>query len=255
MGIKEDVEKEAKALTAQVYNDAAGRSVRAVGNTAGSLLEALLTPLDAIASGMKAGMRKLVDKVQGKADQIPPDRQLPAPGRLAAQVALGSVLLGDDEEADDLRDLFANLLVSSLDKESASRPHPSFARMISDLNSDEAWLVKSVDKMGFAYVEAMNGGLRIGFACSLGSELGFTEDRHERALSSLERLGIIRHQTVRTPNDDRYPEFRTKATEAAKQRRPDLEVVTLDGAFVLTAIGVDFVNACVRYGLPPLTFD
>lgn len=63
--------------------------------------------------------------------------------------------------------MFENLLVTSMDRDTASGAHPAFVSMIPQLTPDEAWILKSIDRTDYtlATVRAGRAGdrERLGF--------------------------------------------------------------------------------------------
>lgn len=101
----------------------------------------------------------------------------------------------------NLADMFENLLANSMDKNTASKVHPSFVNLISELTSDEAKLIKFISnqeilpKIDVSYrIPPMSEGYLsqyINFT-NFGelAELQFP-NLNSRYLDNLERLGVI----------------------------------------------------------------
>lgn len=86
-------------------------------------------PLDRL----KARGAKFSAHVEKKLDAVPPERRQQPPATIALPAALQYVLLGEGAEVAELREMFENLLVSSMDRDTAADAHPAFVSMISQL--------------------------------------------------------------------------------------------------------------------------
>jgi len=67
-------------------------------------------------------------KFDGPVEVGSADRLLPAPPNIAALTAFHYVLLGEGEQVNVLREMFENLLVASMDRETATNAHPHSSR-------------------------------------------------------------------------------------------------------------------------------
>jgi len=140
---------------------------------------------------LQARTGKFFARVEKKLEQVPDERRQPPPATIAAPAALQYALLGEAPEAAELREMFENLLASSMDSDTASSAHPAFVSMISQMSRDEARILKHPD----AYY---------------GEDLGLTTERFEQCMSNLERLGIVKTiqidtYTGRHPTTDTTP--------------------------------------------------
>src|SRR5207237_1429210 len=112
-GAAETVAGEAKALVAKAYDDAAAPSVKAVGGTLGRVVRLALRPLELL---MQGGER-LMSRVERKLGGVPDHHLLPPPATIAAPAALQYALLGESDEVAELREMFENLLVTSMNRD------------------------------------------------------------------------------------------------------------------------------------------
>jgi hypothetical protein len=95
---------------------------------------------------LKARGAKFFARVEKKLDAVPPEQRQPPPATIALPAALQYVLLGEGVEVADLREMFENLLVTSMDRDTAASAHPAFISMISQLTPDEARILKSINR-------------------------------------------------------------------------------------------------------------
>jgi hypothetical protein len=225
-----------------VYKDAAKPAVTAAGGMLGRLVRLALRPIELLAQGGE----RLMSAVERKLSGVPEDRLLPAPATIAAPAALHYALLGDGDETSQLREMFENLLVSSMDSNTAASAHPAFVSMISQLTPDEAWILKSIDRDEYPYMELSGRG---GFRTLLGVGLGIHEDRLSVYISNLARIGLIAfHDGYADTYQNAPPELAT----LVEREFPDEQsrITQLRGGSLLTMhitpLGHQFLDSCVR---------
>ena len=135
-----------KALTGlvkavPVYDDAlkpvAQEAGRALG-TVGRAVNAALTPLKGLVWGVETIEEFVQDRVAIKLKSVPPEN-IQSPDLAVAGPALESLRYTGHNET--LSEMYANLLASSMDKETASQAHPGFVEIIRNMSSDEAKLL------------------------------------------------------------------------------------------------------------------
>jgi hypothetical protein len=250
-GIKELVTDEAKGLAVEVYKDGAKPAVAKVGQTIALALEVGLGPVDLLLGAAKAGLDRLKAAVQRKLAGVPADRLLPAPPNIAAPSAFHYVLLGDGEHVSVLRDMFENLLVASMDRETAPSAHPAFVTMISQLTHDEAWILKSINSRRYAAYNLFDrtpegyilANSPHGFRSLLGIELGIKQPQLQHCISNLERLGILRIDWAQAVvADSEWKELQQRV----EAEFPGGNLELHGGSVSVTALGQQFLDTCVR---------
>jgi hypothetical protein len=252
-GVKETIAEESIALAKDVYADAGKPAVQELGQTLGSVTRLLLWPVRKLADGANAALDRLSARVGKKLDErVPPERQIAAPATIAGPAAMRYVLLGEGDEVFQLRDMFENLLAASMDSDTASEVHPAFVEVISQLTSDEAWILKSIDRDRTDYaaverfVNAERGKRRLGLFTMLGREVVTDARRRAQCISNLVRLGILE------VSDDGASDL-TEYEPLDKVIEPEVKALAGDGqmwghakALRVTPFGVQFLNTCVR---------
>jgi hypothetical protein len=241
-GITEIIAEEAKGVAVEVYKDAAKPAIAAAGGTLGRLVRLALRPIELLAQGGE----RLMSVVERKLGGVPEDRLLPPPATIAAPAAMHYALLGDGDEVADLREMFENLLVASMDRDTAAGAHPAFVSMISQLTPDEAWILKSIDRDDYACTMVSAGHTpreRLGFRTTLGSELGFDVMRQQRCISNLVRLGILSFSDGTTSD---FAAQHGMLNQAAKVEFADRAVNRVIGSIEVTPLGRQFLDTCVR---------
>ncbi len=255
------VADEAKGLAVEVYKDAGKPVVSQVGLTLGSIAKLILTPLRLLADGGNAAFEKLTLRVSKKLEGLPPDRLLPPPATIAGPAALQYSLLGDGEDGEDLREMFATLLARSMDSETASDVHPAFVSIVSQLSSHEARLLAAdpVTPSDRAIVEVRHrradGGYKVaGLATNWGLDLKFPGPAGlARCISNLERLGLIElhwDKILVGPGASEEYDALNALCASALPAPAGGRLEIHPGTIRLTPIGSQFFNACVSRPFP-----
>ena len=152
-GKESTVEGTIKAVTGlvekiPVYKDAiqpiAKETGKALG-TVGKSVNAALAPLRGLVWGIEQIEEFVGTKVSEKLEKVPPENiQTPDPS--VAGPALESLRFTGHKES--LSELYANLLATSMDSETARNAHPGFVEIIRNLSSDEAKLLSYLLSVG-----------------------------------------------------------------------------------------------------------
>ena len=260
-GLAASTVAEAKGLIVAAYNDAVKPTASVVGATMGSVARLLMRPLKALADRSNEYFDQLARRVEKKLEDVPPDRQLPPPANIAGQVMFQYALLGDqDARVEQLREMFANLLASSIDSATADAAHPSFVAIISQLSPDEARLFAEPmpgNRATAAVIECLHatpdGSVyrSAGRVLEWGENVDFASNGgFARALSSLERLGLIEFDWSKAIADPAGEIFYAALEERARKTLygpPHGRVLEVRRGIVqYTTIGEFFLQTCVR---------
>jgi len=188
---------------------------------------------------------QLSARIHGKLKDVPEQRLQHPPATIEAPTALHYMLLGDSEEVADLREMFENLLVSSMDNETVANAHPAFVPIISQMSPDEARILKSIDRNTYQYFDL---GKSRGLQTLLGSGIGINEGKIDFYISNLARLGIIQlHTGASGDYNDASPELIRLIDLRFPIRDVDL-YFGLQPLLVMhvTPLGQQFLDTCVR---------
>lgn len=200
-----NVEGTIKAVTGlikevPVYEDAiqpfakeAGKALQTVGRS----VNAALLPV----RGLVWGLEKIEDFVHSKVSKKlanTPVENICTPDLAVAGPALESLRYTGHKES--LSELYANLLASAMDIETAKTAHPGFVEIIRNMSADEAKLLEYIIEEDVVpildIIQVMangNGELKIHeLVSTLGSDAGCEHrDLTPSYLVNLERLGLI----------------------------------------------------------------
>jgi len=245
-GITETIAGEVKAVAVEVYKDVAKAAVSRVGKTLELVVEVTLAVPNMLLGGAKVGLDNLAASLKRKLEGVPEDRLLPAPATIAAPATLQYLLLGDGDDAAELRKMFENLLVASMDRQTATDAHPAFVSMISQLTQDEAWILKSIDRDEYPYME-LNG--RGGIRTLLGAGISIHQARLSVYITNLARMGLLAfHDGFADTYENAPPELATlieREFPDEKSRRTQLRGGSLLTMHI-TPLGHQFLDTCVR---------
>lgn len=145
-GVVKQVALDALQLLPRAYDDLLKPSAQELGKglqTIAKSLNIVLSPLAGMVWGFERLQTFLNEEVSRKlAERKTKAITTPSPSVAVPALAALTYLGGESE----LRDLFANLLVSATDAETATKVHPAFVEIIKQLAADEAKILASLRK-------------------------------------------------------------------------------------------------------------
>jgi len=131
-----------------IYQDALQPAMQEVGRglqTVAKTIHIALAPISALVWGWDRVKDFVVEAVAEKLKNVPPERvQTPEPNVVGP--ALEALRYTGHKES--LRDLYANLIATSLDKDTAMNAHPSFVEIIRSMAPDEAKIMHVFTRVG-----------------------------------------------------------------------------------------------------------
>lgn len=145
-----EVIDQSSGVLEKAYDDLAHPSVKSVGNTLSLVPRTVgvwLGKWEKWVINGEESIRRTGQAVQEKTAKIP-EEKLTEPEAYVAIPAVQQLSYCYDSE--ELREMYANLLVSSMNKDTKASVHPSFVDIIKQLTPDEAKLLKSIkDKVSY----------------------------------------------------------------------------------------------------------
>jgi len=143
---KEIKKNKGEKLISQAFGPAAeefGQEIRPIGTEVGALAvratRALLKPVGGLIWGFEKVEDWLAESIAPKIEKIPPKFRI-EPSLIIAGPTIDAMKYCGSEP--HIRELFANLLVTSMDSRSASDSHPAFVEMVKQMSPDEAKMLK-----------------------------------------------------------------------------------------------------------------
>lgn len=243
-----------------VYDDAIRPVARETGKalqTVGRAVNAALLPIKGLVWGIEKIEEFVNTKVSKKLEKIPVEN-ICTPDPAVAGPALESLRYTGHKES--LSELYANLLASAMDLNTAKNAHPGFVEIIRNMSSDEAKILGFILKNEVAPVVDIKrvllkekGEIKMH---ELISTIGFDAGCEHKELTSsylinLERLGLIEiprgsyltSSSVydRILNDPPVKEILAKLNEGGEEFKGDFNKYYVKA----TIFGRQFGNACV----------
>ncbi|HEY9471031.1 MAG TPA: DUF4393 domain-containing protein [Propionibacteriaceae bacterium] len=236
---------EVAKATKEVYDDLAAPTAKAIGSTAGAIVEAFLKPargafrmLSDVESYLGAAIEREIAR-RG----IPVSRLTPPDPQLYGNVIVGMYVAGDNEE---LREMFTRLLTTAMDAESPINTHPSLPEILRQLSPAEARFLKSMrpgipfrmTSIVSTFIPANSVDVQVTTGVQFPPDSSPFKDERvaEASLNNMARLGIVVTEGPSAPPFGRIqPDKHGRGTVTA---RPN------GGSLRLTALGVSLWSAC-----------
>lgn len=220
----------------------------------------VLYPLHKASVNYKYKLECFTNDLKEKTDQIP-ENQICEPKLSIAGPTLEALKYTYDEQS--LREMYVNLLASSMDKRKTSITHPSFVEIIKKMDSFDALVFKYLASLQ-GYVNILNPQIRnvkekkyfIGAAPEwfFGWTLpGFNIYQTSSSLVRLGKLGIIEFLFDKTTDDEAiYNQLKQSSElqnilETYRVANPtlELEVSGVNCVFYVNEIGIQFAKCCL----------
>ncbi|WP_066307777.1 DUF4393 domain-containing protein [Bacillus sp. FJAT-29814] len=253
--VKETVEAVQGIVEAvPVYEDMLQPAAKELGKSIHTLSKAINIALSPV-SGLVWGFDQIKEYLQPALEKRFKNKtkeNIVSPEVTVAGPALEALRFSGHNE--ELRELFANLLATSMDKESSSKAHPSFVEILKQLTSDEARLLK---KIGLGYhpiisLKAMESDnlsyyeLLRNFTL-LGEEANIDHPEIlSNYLDNLKRLGLIRIENVTLKQS--YQMLKEHPfVISASSKAPTFGKLRYDCGYVTSSsFGSQFYEACIK---------
>jgi hypothetical protein len=249
-----------KVLAPEVYKDGLQPAVQELGkgvHTITKLVTMALAPISAMVWGYDKIKTYLVSALEERLNSIPEHRII-SPDPVVAGPAIEALRFAGHKE--ELRKLYANLLASSMDSETAHKAHPAFVEILKQLTPDEARLLTYMSpNTSYPVIQIRankTNDIAFGIALSEFTLLPYQSNCEYPLLGpnyiiNFSRLGLIdlSYSTyVINPSDayvgiNNHP-YVQQACEYIRvsARVPDIR----QGSINFTELGKQFYDACIR---------
>lgn len=243
----------------KAYDDLAHPTAKSVGNTLSFVPRTIGVWLGKwekwIINGEES-IRLTAQAVEQKAEKIP-EEKLTEPEAYVAIPAIQQLSYCYDSEV--LRDMYANLLVSSMSKDTKTQVHPSFVDIIKQMTPDEAKLLQVLPKTSVRYNPLIDLQLHLGnghgHVCLLRNYTTLGDSVCEEPanicsyIDNLDRLKIIRvMEEIHVMENDFYSGIEKSPFVLAHKNIPLDEGQRFSikrKSFVVTEFGTAFIATCV----------
>lgn len=243
-----------------IYQDAIQPAAQEIGKALGTVAKTVnvaLAPVSALIWGYDHIKDFVDNKVSEKLQNTPEENIITPPPHVAGPALESLKYTGNIEE---LRELYANLLASSMDTSTSQMAHPCFVEIIKQLSADEAKLLtafiipKEEPIISIRNMREDNTGGRDHFRhfSLLGEQTGVSDyNLIPNYLDNLCRLGIIEiPESYTLLGEDIYKKLEehplvietAKSIDELDGRKSEIEKKTVK----VTGLGKQFVNTCVK---------
>lgn len=240
-----------------VYKDALQPAAKELGKTLETTMKAVnmaISPIKALVWGYEQIEEFISIKVSEKLKDVPPENIITPDLHIFGPLIEGLRYTGEKPE---LREMFANLLSKSMNKDFASKAHPSFIEIIKSITSDEAKIInmfKQNDQHSIIslYVNPSLGEKRFQLIKneSIIGELAECEDLSMTSsyLGNLMRLGILEiDKNTIVHNEFEYNEIMmTKKLKKLIKKIGSNTCQAKEYTIELTPYGETFRKVCVE---------
>ena len=242
-----------------IYQDAIQPAAKEVGKTLQIVVQtvnAALTPIEGLIWGVDKIRDFVRERISTKLENVPPN-EIQQPKPHIAVPAIDALRYTGSEE--DLSELYANLLATSMDRATAYRAHPGFVDMIKNMCPDEARIMRFLvtsryyPLVNIKSVSNQDSSFRITHRHLSLIGIDATCEHVPLApnyIDNLERLGLVQVETmVQMHNEAAYK--RIEEQPQIKLIIDDLKktegrtVVVDKFRLAVTDLGQQFIRACV----------
>lgn len=130
----------ASKLAGNIYTDVASPAARRVGTALDTLMKIGLSPVSLLDWGFERSKDWLTRQIADRLSTTPEEFQQAPPSQIAVPLLLA---IASSPECEELRRLYAELLMKAMDSRIASTVHPSYASILGQLTPQEALVVMS----------------------------------------------------------------------------------------------------------------
>lgn len=238
-----------------VYQDVFQPAAQEIGKglqTVAKTIHVALAPIAALVWGYEKIKDFIENKVAEKLKNVPPER-IQSPSPLVAGPLLESLRYAGHEET--LRDLYANLLATSIDSETAKNAHPGFVPILQNMSPDEAKIMRLFASDSTHPLIDVNGKRKMGGYIVVVRSFSFVgkmggctyQDLTSNYLDNLIRLGLLEIPPGVSLFDKKLYEPLEKELEPLRNKlsKNELELEFAHKKIQLTDLGKQFCNACV----------
>ena len=257
---------QSQGVLEKAYDDLAHPTAKSLGNTASFIPRTIGVWLGKwekwIINGEES-IRLTAQAVQEKAAQIPAEK-LTEPEPYVAIPAVQQLSYCYDSE--ELREMYANLLASSMNTDTKQAVHPSFVDIIKQLSPDEAKLLRIIsDKSGThsktmkyiplidLQVQLGNGRGHVGLLrnyTSIGDGVCEVSQNISAYIENLDRLKLICIlEDIHLTNDEEYSPLESAPYYTAHKQielSPGQSFTTKKKSFYVTSFGEAFIKTCIQ---------
>ena len=250
----------ADGVLVEVYKDALSPAVKPIGEILSFLPRTVKVAFNGVEKWLinkEETLRLTAESVREKIKVIP-EEKLVEPEPYVAIPAMQQLSYCVNNE--ELRELYANLLISSMNVDKKWQVHPAFVDIIKQLTPDEAKFIRNLQPfvshynalvdVRIEYDQNGSGRTIISNFTNVGLDKIDCPQNIGSYIDNLERLKLICiPPTMSLTNKDLYEPLKTHyllTSSLPKQLGPNQKIGYDYKVFNLTNFGFDFVNICCK---------
>ena len=258
--IRKGIIDKADGVLVEVYKDAVSPVIKPIGEILGFLPRTLKLALSSWEKWLINGeetIRLTAESVREKIQAIP-EEKLVEPESYVAIPAMQQLSYCVNNE--ELRELYANLLVSSMNADKKWQVHPAFVDIIKQLTPDEAKYIRNLQPVVFNANELIDvrieydtkgsGTTIISNFTNVGLELLDLPQNIGSYIDNLERLKLIYiPPTMSLTNKELYEPLKNHpliVDSLPEQLEEGQKIAYNYKIFCLTNFGCDFIKICCK---------
>ena len=258
--ITKGIINKADGVLVEVYKDALSPVVKPIGEILSFLPRTVKVAFNGVEKWLinkEETLRLTAESVREKIKVIP-EEKLVEPEPYVAIPAMQQLSYCVNNE--ELRELYANLLISSMNVDKKWQVHPAFVDIIKQLTPDEAKFIRNLRPfvsinnplidVRIEYDETGSGRTIISNFTNVGLDQLDVPHNIGSYIDNLERLKLICiPPTMSLTNKDLYEPLKTHyllTNSLPKQLGPNQKIGYDYKVFNLTNFGFDFVNICCK---------
>jgi hypothetical protein len=248
-----------KVPITEIYEDGLKPTVESSGEVIALIprtIKALLQPLEKWVLNREYSIKEITKLLEEKLKDTPPDN-IVSPEPYIAVPALQAISYSFDSS--EIRNLYANLLATSMKKTSKFKVHPSFVEIIKQINPDEAKIIQHIYNksqlpiINITFKTSKEKGEKVirRHYSSIDKILGLEHKENiPKYIDNLDRLKIIdlTYQQWYT-NDNLYKEIVSDAKNRFKISK-DYTFKPVKGTSELSDFGKGFCEVCLDSNNP-----
>ena len=259
ISITGEVVKQSKDVLGKAYDDLAHPTAKSVGNTLSLVprtIGVLLGKWQKWIINGEESIRLTEEAVKEKAKAIP-EEKLTEPEPYVAVPAIQQLSYCYNSE--ELREMYANLLVASMNADKKYEVHPAYVDIIKQLTPDEAKLLKALPRDVMVYHPLMDVEINLGPGrghivllsnfSNIGRGVCERPEQINNYLENLDRLKIITIiNDIHLMDRKRYDPIREDPVFKQYNFTKNADGTGLtekQKSFQLTNFGLSFINTCV----------
>ncbi|WP_061309917.1 DUF4393 domain-containing protein [Clostridium botulinum] len=244
-----------------IYEDLAQPAVKEIGiglQTIAKTIHIALAPISALIWGYDKIKDYVSSSLEKRLKNVPEERII-TPNPIIAGPSLEALrFVGHNEE---LRELYANLISTSMDSKTVINAHPSFVEILKQLSPDEARILSYFTFQGKSYplitIYGVDDSSEVRAYKIYLKNFSTLADKAScdypqlicSYIDNLTRLGLVDiSYTKYVPTDDIYDEFFQHSTFIEITKTIKLHNKTVDirkGSLIVTTLGEQFYKACI----------